>query len=81
MFYGNAPANSCYKNLGKFPAFGLDTERYSVRIQSKCSKMLTRKTVNTDTFHAVLPSLLFLRYIFLTLLNIYDLIMPLTIEG
>ena len=38
-----------------FPAFGLNTERYSVslRIQSKCEKMLTRITPNTDTFHAV----------------------------
>ena len=38
-----------------FPQFGLNTERYSVspRIQSKWSKMRTRKTPNTDTFHAV----------------------------
>ena len=38
-----------------FPAFGLDTERYSVslRIQSECGKMWTRINPNTDTFHAV----------------------------
>ena len=38
-----------------FPTFGLNTERYSVslRIQSKCGKMRTRITPNTDTFHAV----------------------------
>ena len=38
------------------PAFELNTERYSVslRIQSKCGKIWTRKTPNTDTFHAVL---------------------------
>ena len=38
-----------------FPAFGLNTERYSVslRIQSECGKMQTRITPNTDTFHAV----------------------------
>ena len=38
-----------------FPAFGLNTERYSVylRIQSECKKIKTRKTPNTDTFHAV----------------------------
>ena len=38
-----------------FPAFGLNTERYSVslRILSKCGKMLTRITPNTDTFYAV----------------------------
>ena len=38
-----------------FPAFGLNTERYgvSLRIQSECGKIRTRKTPNTDTFHAV----------------------------
>ena len=38
-----------------FPAFGLKTERcgVSLRIQSECAKMQTRKTPNTDTFHAV----------------------------
>ena len=35
-----------------FPAFGLNTGRYSVylRIQSKCRKMWTRITPNMDTF-------------------------------
>ena len=39
-----------------FPAFGLNTERYSVslRIQSECRKTRTRITPNTDTFYAVL---------------------------
>ena len=34
-----------------FPAFGLNTERYSVslRIRSECGKMRTRKTPNTGT--------------------------------
>ena len=32
-----------------FPAFGLHS-----RIQSECGKIRTRKTTNTDTFHAVL---------------------------
>ena len=38
-----------------FLAFELNTVRYSVslRIQSKCGKILTRKTPNTDTFHVV----------------------------
>ena len=38
-----------------FPAFGLNTERYSVslRIQSECRKIRTTKTPNTDTFYAV----------------------------
>ena len=38
-----------------FPAFGPNPETYSVslRIQSKCGKMRTRITPNTDTFHAV----------------------------
>ena len=38
-----------------FPAFGLNTEKYgvSLHIQPKCGKITTRKTSNTDTFHAV----------------------------
>ena len=38
-----------------FPAFGINTERYSValRIQSECGKMRTKITPNKDTFHAV----------------------------
>ena len=37
------------------PAFGLNTERYSVslRIQSECEKIQTRKTSNTDMFPTV----------------------------
>ena len=39
-----------------FPTFGLNTEKYSVslRIQSKCEKMWTKVTPNTDTFYTVL---------------------------
>ena len=38
-----------------FPAFGLNTDRYSVslHIQSEYGKIRTRKILNTDTFHAV----------------------------
>ena len=38
-----------------FPVFALNRERYSVslRIQSKCGKIRTRITPNTDTFYAV----------------------------
>ena len=38
-----------------FPAFRLNTEKYSVSlcIQSKCGKMRTRIIPNTDTFYAV----------------------------
>ena len=38
-----------------FSVFVLNTERYraSLRIQSKCGKRRTRKTLNTDTFHVV----------------------------
>ena len=38
-----------------FAVFGLNTEIYRVnlRIQSEFGKMQTRKTPNTDTFHAV----------------------------
>ena len=37
-----------------FPAFGLNTEGYrvSLRIQSECGKIRSRKTPNTDTFYA-----------------------------
>ena len=39
-----------------FPAFGLNTEKYSVYlpIQSECGKIQTKKTPNTDTFSAIL---------------------------
>ena len=39
-----------------FSAFELNMERYreSLRIQSKCKKIRTRKTPHTDTFYAVL---------------------------
>ena len=40
-----------------FPAFGLstglNTERVSLRTQSECRKLRTRKTLNTETFQAV----------------------------
>ena len=38
-----------------FPAFGLNTERYSVfiRIQYDCGKIQVRQTPNTDTFYVV----------------------------
>ena len=38
-----------------FPAFGLNTKRYSMslRIQSKWGKIWTRISPNTDTFYAV----------------------------
>ena len=38
-----------------FLVFGLHTERYSVslRMQSKCEKIRTKKTPNTVTFHAM----------------------------
>ena len=39
-----------------FPASRLNTERYSVylHIQCECMKIQTRKTPNTDSFHAVI---------------------------
>ena len=44
-----------------FPAFELNKETYSVslRIQSLCGKIRTRKTPNMDTFHVVLLSSIF----------------------
>ena len=46
--------NQCYSGP-YFAAFGLNTERYleSFRIQSKCGKIRTRITPNTDIFCAV----------------------------
>ena len=40
---------------------GLNMERYgvSLRIQSKCGKICTRKTPNTDTFHVVFQAKVF----------------------
>ena len=40
-----------------FPAFGLNAEiiRVNLRIQSECGKIRTRKTPNSEIFHAVLP--------------------------
>ena len=40
-----------------FHEFGLNTDRYSVslRIQSKCGKMRTRITPNTDNLYVVIP--------------------------
>ena len=52
--------NRCIKSLRirsfsgpYFPAFGLNTERYSIslRIQSECGKRWTRKSPNKDILH------------------------------
>ena len=53
-----------------FPDFGLNIEVYRVRkIQSKCGKIWSRKTLNMDTFYAVeikirQPGCVFLSQIF-----------------
>ena len=60
-----------------FPTFGLNTERYShvsLHIQSKCWKVLTRKTPNKDknTFHVVESiqvSIMWIRLIFWIIRN------------
>ena len=36
-----------------FTAFGLNTDGVSLRIESECGKIRTKKAPNTDTFHAV----------------------------
>ena len=45
-----------------FPTFGLNTERYpiSLLIQTECGKMRTRKIPNTDIFHAVMITTVFI---------------------
>ena len=47
-----------------FLAFGLNTERCRVSscIQSELGKIRTRKTPNTDTFHAVLRGIRYMKY-------------------
>ena len=47
-----------------FPAVRLNTQRYGVplRAQSECGKIRTRKTPNTDTFHAVYVSEIKINY-------------------
>ena len=58
----NINAIHCVKNVRirsysgpHFPAFGLNTERYTVslHIHSECGKIRTRITPNTDTFHSL----------------------------
>ena len=67
MFLGTSSSAHCVKTVcirsysgPYFPAFELNTQRYgvSLRIQSECEKMLTKKTPNTGTFHAVANSLI-----------------------
>ena len=52
--YVNSVSNRSFSSP-YFPAFVLNTKRYSVslRVHSECGKTRTRKTPNTDTFHAV----------------------------
>ena len=59
----------CLKSIHSFsgphsPAFELSTVIYTVnlRTQSKCGKIWTRKTLNTDTFHAFQLSCLTVLY-------------------
>ena len=62
MIFDKWRCSSCMKSVRirsyygpYFPAFGLNTKRYSVslRIQSEYGKIRTRITPNTLTFHAV----------------------------
>ena len=57
-----------------FPAFGVNTQRHgvSLRIQSGCGKIQTRKTSNTDTFHALELSIKVSRGVAETPANIND---------
>ena len=52
--YVNSVSNRSFSSP-YFPAFVLNTKRYSVslRVHSECGKTRTRKTPNTNTFHAV----------------------------
>ena len=63
LAYKNIHSVKSVRTLGysgpHFPAFRLNTERYGVflRIQSICGKLWTRITPNTDTFQAVIDTL------------------------
>ena len=52
-----------------FPAFGLNTGRYSVslRIQSECGRIRTNISPNTDTFHALIVVCLILHLLKMTI--------------
>ena len=62
-----------------FPAFGLNTERYSVslRIQSECWKIRTRKTPYFDTFHAVYIYIMQHIHAFVHIRNVLNLFLKL----
>ena len=55
-----------------FPEFGLNTKRYgvSLRIQFEYGKIRSRKTPNTDTFHAVFKKYLKENLIFCVVLEV-----------
>ena len=55
------------------PAFGLNMEVYSVNlcIQSECGKIRSRKTPNTDTFHALSATFLYTHPMFIFSGNLY----------
>ena len=66
-------ANHCMKNVyilnfssPHFPEFGLNTDKYSVslRIQSECRKIWTKKTPNTEKFYAVNDIYIFFEQLF-----------------
>ena len=57
-----------------FPTFGLNTEqRYfaTLRIQSKCGKIRSRKTPDNDTFHAVKKKDFDVKYLLVQYIVIY----------
>lgn len=65
LYENNRPKSHCMKSVRirsfsdpHFSAFGLNTEihRVNLSIQSKCGKMRTTKTLNVDTFLAVLDN-------------------------
>ena len=62
VFYEEISITHCVKSVHSrnfsgpyFSVFGLNTDSYgvSLRIQSKCGKIRTRKFTNTGTFHAM----------------------------
>ena len=68
-----------------FPAFGLNTERYSVSllIQSECGKIQTGITRNTDTFYAVYMiryMIWYIKWIYNTHWNIYEKILVFLVQ-
>ena len=83
IYYQHCWKSNCILSFSGpyFPAFGFNTDIYSVklRILSECRKIRTRKTPNTDTFYTVQQPNLFVINPFQT--NVLSFHYPLKASG